>query len=363
MKKCYYVLLILVVCAMSSFAATHVFWYKALQNGYHLSDNPGPNLNVLPENVHEGMISCQSGNSSHQLVFSLASTIYQVTSVVFYDLYKMQGTITSAKIRAEYADLRGWIGPGPIRFVYGVEDAWKRINDPIPESTYVCRGNGSLAVGIEFYPQYALDTIQFQVPQGKTDTGRYPPPLAKTFFELDVTKQIQYILQYHDSLKSNFLILNFHVIQDYQWAWFGTLSYKNCDSTQLYRLITDDGTPGRYNDFLCHWSKDGNTAHLVVEGNLPGNTGTNHEPLYVLNPLLQNTPNPFSSSTTIEYCLPGRGKGVLSIFGVDGRRVMEQSVSGTGKYLWNAKGLPEGVYFCRLTGAGKTYTQKLVYTR
>ena len=78
---------------------------------------------------------------------------------------------------------------------------------------------------------------------------------------------------------------------------------------------------------------------------------------------LKTSPNPLNPATTIEYCLPGRGKGTLSVFNIDGRRVMEQVVSGTGKFLWNAKGLPEGVYFCRLTGAGKTYTQKLIYTR
>jgi hypothetical protein len=74
-------------------------------------------------------------------------------------------------------------------------------------------------------------------------------------------------------------------------------------------------------------------------------------------------PNPFNPSTVIEYLIPENKSGKLEILSLDGRIVLEKHVSGSGKFSWNAKGLPGGLYICRLTGAGKSVIRKLVYSK
>lgn len=352
---------VFITCA---FPATHVFWYKALQNGYNLSENPGPNLTVLPENIHEGLVATQSdvGYPFNTLILGTTGQPW-ISNIAFFDLNLLKGTITTAKLRAEWADLREYHIPGPIRFQIGVEDVWQRAGWPEMDILFVCHsGLWGLIYRSDYFINGTIDTISFTIPQGKSDTGQYPPPLAKQFIEFNVTNQIRYILQNNDSLKSKFLILRFKVING--TGRFSGLAYKNCDSSQLYDEITTDMADGAYTDFSYHWSKDGNTAHLVVEGNLPSSTSREpYDPISFSNPTLLNTPNPFNPSTTIEYALPGNRQGNLTIFDVSGNPILRKRVSGRGSYSWNARGLSSGIYFCRLSGAGKSYTRKLIYTK
>jgi len=196
--------LIILTAFSPSFSATHVFWYKALQNGYHLSDNPGPNLNILQENVHEGLIvchSCKYTTSTTYPTFWLSSADLPSwrSFIYFEDLNNIKGTITSAKLRMEYFDCRDWMVPGNIKFYVGVEDVWKRTYGfPIMDSLLVCKpASYGLPYGAYIMPwqEYQTDTIGFVVPQGKADSSQYPPPLAKTFFEINVTNQVRYIVE------------------------------------------------------------------------------------------------------------------------------------------------------------------------
>lgn len=68
---------------------------------------------------------------------------------------------------------------------------------------------------------------------------------------------------------------------------------------------------------------------------------------------LTNYPNPFRESCTISYTFPTSGKLTLSLFDVHGRliRVLEQTTfKQSGSYIieWNADGMPDGNYYCRL---------------
>ena len=83
--------------------------------------------------------------------------------------------------------------------------------------------------------------------------------------------------------------------------------------------------------------------------------------------LLQNYPNPFNPGTTIGYRLSATGSVKLEIFDVLGR-VIETFAQGRqtpGEYAvrWDATGVPAGVYFCRLEGAGFARTMRLVLVR
>jgi len=80
--------------------------------------------------------------------------------------------------------------------------------------------------------------------------------------------------------------------------------------------------------------------------------------------LNQNYPNPFNPSTTISFNVPSKSFVLLKIFDELGREVstLVSKELTTGQYaqLWNASGLPSGVYFYRLQAGSYTETKKLV---
>jgi len=77
-----------------------------------------------------------------------------------------------------------------------------------------------------------------------------------------------------------------------------------------------------------------------------------------------NFPNPFNSSTVIEYVLPDETMVELTIFNATGQKVstIKQGTEQAGKHsaLWDASGLPSGIYFYRLKAGGFTETKKML---
>ena len=79
--------------------------------------------------------------------------------------------------------------------------------------------------------------------------------------------------------------------------------------------------------------------------------------------LSQNYPNPFNPTTTIEYNISSFQHVSLKVYDVLGREVStlvdtEQN-SGSYKVLFDASGLASGIYYYRLTVAGRSATRKL----
>jgi hypothetical protein len=77
--------------------------------------------------------------------------------------------------------------------------------------------------------------------------------------------------------------------------------------------------------------------------------------------LRQNYPNPFNPQTTIMFSLPRREYVTLKVFDGLGREVTTlfngELDGGRHTIVFDAKGLPSGVYFCRLQ-AGKRFQQR-----
>lgn len=81
----------------------------------------------------------------------------------------------------------------------------------------------------------------------------------------------------------------------------------------------------------------------------------------VLNPPM---PNPFNPTTQISYVLQNDTFVELVIYNANGklvdRLVAKNQTAGEHVFNWSAKGLPSGVYFCRLVADGDTQTRKLI---
>ncbi len=80
--------------------------------------------------------------------------------------------------------------------------------------------------------------------------------------------------------------------------------------------------------------------------------------------LLQNSPNPFSISTTISYTLQAATDATLTIYDITGRMVEtlvnETQRPGIHQVRWERKTNPSGVYFYRLSAGEYVETRKMV---
>jgi large repetitive protein len=80
--------------------------------------------------------------------------------------------------------------------------------------------------------------------------------------------------------------------------------------------------------------------------------------------LYQNYPNPFNPTTVISYQLPVTSNVDLSVFNINGQKVVTliSKMQGAGKYNvdWNAKGFSSGTYYFKLTVGNKVQIRKMM---
>ncbi|TPW13842.1 MAG: hypothetical protein FD129_1195, partial [bacterium] len=83
--------------------------------------------------------------------------------------------------------------------------------------------------------------------------------------------------------------------------------------------------------------------------------------------LSQNSPNPFRASTRITYRLDEAGMVSLALYDVMGRSVRTLvnglQASGVHDLTLDGEGLPAGIYWYRLTAAGRTETRQAIRVR
>jgi len=81
-------------------------------------------------------------------------------------------------------------------------------------------------------------------------------------------------------------------------------------------------------------------------------------------PLFQNYPNPFQSSTMISYQLPAISYVELSVYDISGRKVstLVNETQQPDRYElgWNADGMNPGVYFCELKTGLRRQVMKMI---
>ena len=100
-----------------------------------------------------------------------------------------------------------------------------------------------------------------------------------------------------------------------------------------------------------------NYAHLITDIK-------NTEQLPIEISLLQNSPNPFNPSTSIQYAISSRQFVKLTVYDLLGREietlVNEEKPSGTYEITWYAENLPSGVYFYQLKAGSFIETKKML---
>lgn len=82
---------------------------------------------------------------------------------------------------------------------------------------------------------------------------------------------------------------------------------------------------------------------------------------------LSNYPNPFNSTTTIEYTINESSNMTLTVFDIFGKQVEvlvnTNQQAGTYSVEWNGSSLAEGLYFYQLKSGFYTTTNKMVLTK
>jgi hypothetical protein len=91
------------------------------------------------------------------------------------------------------------------------------------------------------------------------------------------------------------------------------------------------------------------------------------EPLPQTYSLTPPYPNPFNAQATIEYALPNEAAISLSVFDIQGRKVATLSEgtkpAGYHRLIWDAKGMPSGLYFVRLKAGEFEDTKKMTLVK
>ena len=123
---------------------------------------------------------------------------------------------------------------------------------------------------------------------------------------------------------------------------------------------------------LAIWSNNGRHSEYTISIPRPTNVAGVEYSRPAALALVQNHPNPFGPGTVIEYGVPERGRVVLSIHEVTGRKVVtlvdREMEPGYHTSCWDGMGedgsrVAPGVYLCTLEAAGRRNTMKMVLAR
>ena len=79
--------------------------------------------------------------------------------------------------------------------------------------------------------------------------------------------------------------------------------------------------------------------------------------------LKQNSPNPFSGKTTIEFNSPNNDKCSFAVINVIGEKVFEKTINATtgeNKIEFSAGELPSGIYMYKLSNSKQSITKRMI---
>lgn len=183
------------------------------------------------------------------------------------------------------------------------------------------------------------------------DSISSPLPVELGYFNYSVTK--------------NSVTLNWQTVWEMNNSGFSIQRMDNSNAWQIIGFISGKGTstiPVEYS-FIDNNLNSGNYSYRLKQTDYNGT----FEYFYLTGDVLignaekfsldQNYPNPFNPVTKISYSLPLESTVKLEIFDVTGRTVSvlvnEKQTPGYRSVEFNGASLASGIYFYRLTAAGK----------
>jgi endo-1,4-beta-xylanase len=108
-------------------------------------------------------------------------------------------------------------------------------------------------------------------------------------------------------------------------------------------------------------------AYYAIQAALEGVGGFEEQEGSVSELRLYNTPNPFSSKTSICFEIPEKSYVDLKIYNLFGQEistlVSSDIEAGRHKIEWNADGLPSGIYFCRMVAGEFVGRQEMLLVK
>ena len=153
------------------------------------------------------------------------------------------------------------------------------------------------------------------------------------------------------------------VYENEQWKTFGFLGRECGDikttAGELVFAPNGDLWIGT-NNGLYRYTPDYDSTEITKESNVP-------EAI-----TLQNHPNPFNPSTTIEFAMPESGFTNLTIYSISGQKIREITADylpvGTHTFFWDGKDsigndVSSGIYITRLQAGKHTATSRMVLVR
>jgi len=127
------------------------------------------------------------------------------------------------------------------------------------------------------------------------------------------------------------------------------------------QIVTDNGTKYLMFDVVP------DNGDVVVRKSATTGIGSIGNSLPSRSILKQNYPNPFNPSTAISYQISADSFVTLKLFNVLGCEVttLVNGRRSAGEYtvMWDAKGYPSGIYFCRLWTDSGAETKRLMLVR
>ncbi|MBL8026020.1 MAG: T9SS type A sorting domain-containing protein, partial [Fibrobacteres bacterium] len=170
------------------------------------------------------------------------------------------------------------------------------------------------------------------------------------FFEMNITKQVEYILSQSGQLGIAAVINP----GDGSTGKITLYAYENFSP-----IIPTRTKP---------WTTDGNTCHLLLEienGTLEYKPGASVDrkksPLVEIQ--LTANPNPFNPTTNIVYNCGHNKSGLIRLYSTSGQLILSKQVTGAGNINLNGTNLSSGLYFCKLETNSKSSIISLLLSK
>ena len=222
----------------------------------------------------------------------------------------------------------------------------------------VIENDGSRFGGLHFYTNYELLEVKNTI-----IWGNFPMQISTGYMPM--------------------IELTYCDIQDTVWAGIGNISvdpfFRDPENGDFHLMSTacgdpldspciDAGDPNVQDIVLaCDWGLGTITSDMGAYGGGDSATVGILEN-YISKPgnfiLLQNFPNPFNTTTTIEFTLLYESRISLEIYDILGREVeilVDKNLAvGSHTFTWSASGYNSGLYFYRLRIDDRATTKKMV---